>query len=189
MLLPPQRSWVTSEGQQVDFDMLARRIMREKMPQGVCFGNHRLYTLAIMLRIDEKPENRIFSDEQRKSVLDYLRRMTELLVVHQHPDGFWDANWPSQRADADESTKADRLLATGHALEWWAMSPEEVLPPERDTLIRAGQWLYRTVVELDDRTLQEYYPFLTHVGRALSLWRGREAAQFMAEYTSRPGAR
>jgi hypothetical protein len=179
LLLPPHRSWVTSEGQRLDFDMLARRIMRQAMPQGVCFGNHRLYTLAIMLRVDE--EYPLLSPESRQEVLDYLGDMTRLLVAHQHPDGFWNADWPRETpatmpSEREGDRLSDRLLATGHALEWWAMAPREVHPPERDTIIRAGQWLCRTTLELDDQDIQENYTYLTHVGRALALWRSRPPA-------------
>ena len=41
----PDSSWRTSEGQLISFDVLARRIMRQEQPQGVCFGNHRLHGL------------------------------------------------------------------------------------------------------------------------------------------------
>ena len=70
------------------------------------------------------------------------------------------------------------LLATGHALEWWALAPEEILPPE-DVIRRAAQWMVQEVLRMDDEAVRKNYTFLTHVGRGLALWRGREAADFL----------
>ena len=36
----------------------------------------------------------------------------------------------------------------------------------------AGQWLVRTIDELSEEDVVEYYTFLTHAGRSLALWRG-----------------
>ena len=49
----------------------------------------------------------------------------------------------------------------------------ERLHPPRETLVRAGQWLYRTIVEFDTPDIEKYYTYLTHAGRALTLWRGK----------------
>ncbi len=176
-----QRSWVTHEGQTVDFDMLARRIMRQKMPQGVCFGNHRLHSLVIILRVsDQLAESGepLLSEVVREEVISYLQEMTTRLVQHQHEYGFWNRNWPTDKPASATPTDeigdelSSRLIATGHALEWWAFAPAEVLPPN-PTLAAAGQWLVRTVAALTDEQVREYNSFLSHVGRALSLWRGK----------------
>ena len=46
--------------------------------------------------------------------------------------------------------------------------------PPRETIVRAGQWLVRAMLEVDDETLQtEFGPF-SHAARALCLWRGAE---------------
>jgi hypothetical protein len=182
LLLPSDASWYTTEGQQMNFDRLAGRIMRQEMPQGVCFGNHRLFTLAIMLRIDElDPQKPMFSKSRRSEVVEYLRKMTALLLKNQHRQGFWNAEWPNQAPQQDKPSEAegdrlaDRILATGHALEWWAMAPREVHPP-REVLVRAGQWLVATIDEMADDKIAANYTFLSHAGRALALWRGKQAA-------------
>jgi hypothetical protein len=69
----------------------------------------------------------------------------------------------------------DRLLVTGHQLEWLALAPEEVQPP-RQTVIRAAQWLARTLVEMDQKELVDSYGPYTHAARALCLWRSVEPA-------------
>ena len=69
-LFLPARHWQTTEGQAMSFDRLAKRIMRERQPEGVCFGNHRLHTLTMFLRVDDQEQ--ILSPEARKEIEDYL---------------------------------------------------------------------------------------------------------------------
>src|SRR5690606_25666492 len=45
LYLPPTRRWFSSEGQEITFDRLARRLMRQRLSLGVCRGHHRLHTL------------------------------------------------------------------------------------------------------------------------------------------------
>jgi len=175
LLVASDADWITSEGQRMSFDRIARRLMRQEMPQGVCFGNHRLHALAVLLRVDEQTPT--LSPAVRQEVVDYLCGMTRRLVLSQHADGYWNGNWPhhgaggSGPATSQYDSQGDRILATGHALEWWALAPEEVQPP-RHVVARAGQWLARTIEGLSAEEIQSGYPFLTHAGRALALWRG-----------------
>jgi hypothetical protein len=181
LFLPPAKSFRTSEGQEVTFDLLAERIMRQELPQGVCFGNHRLYTLVVLLRIDEE-SSPILSPEKREAIITFLADMTQRLVRSQNAEGFWDGDWPTGGNGGDKpektsgDTNSDRILATGHALEWWSMVPKstaERLHPPRDTLVRAGQWLVKTIDALTPEQTENYFTFLSHAGRALSLWRNK----------------
>lgn len=173
------RPWFNDDGERIDFDRLARRIMRQRYGQGVCYGNHRLYSLTILLRVDDEQD--ILSDQARREVRDHLAEATQILVRNQHAEGYWDKNWHNLKADAKDEDMAlggplpRRILATGHALEWWAMAPEELHPP-RDTLIRAGQWLVREIDQMSDKSIADNYTFLSHAGRALALWRGETPA-------------
>lgn len=186
LYLPPANRWISSEGQEITFDRLADRIMREELPNGVCSANHRLYALVVFLRVDdqmqEAGEAPILSPEARRKVLDYLAEVTGMLVRHQHPDGFWNRDWPtavppgSEPGDREGDSMADRLIATGHALEWWAMAPEEVQPP-RSVAVAAGQWLVAAIDRMSAEEIDKYYTYLSHVGRALALWRGRFPAE------------
>ena len=174
--LPPTKSWTTTEGQRISFDDIAVRMMREEQPRGVCFGNHRLYSLTMFLRIDDTQH--VLSPEVRLQVIAYLINQTATLVQHQHSDGYWDGKWPLRPADGGGKDAAtgdaltDRILATGHALEWWAMAPAECHPP-REVLVKAGQWMARTIENLTPDQVDNYYTFLTHAGRSLALWRGK----------------
>jgi len=173
---PTDKQWFTTEGQLISFDDLADRIMRQKLTQGVCAGNHRLHTLAIMLRVHEQVP--LLSDTMRTRIEQHLLHVTEKLVANQAADGSWDMNW-------DGDTKKDfgslpeisrRILATGHALEWWAFAPKSVLP-KREVLVKAAQWIVKTVDGMTDAQIVKSYTFLSHAGRSLALWRGKFPAQ------------
>jgi len=181
LYLPPVSRWVTSEGQVVTFDRLAERIMREDMPNGVCSGNHRLHSLVMLLRVDDLMSSQgkppILSLEGRSNIEGYLREMTDAFVRHQHPDGFWNGDWPTAAPTSREPTDrvgdrlSDRIIVTGHVLEWWSLAPQELQPP-RQVVIRAAQWLVRTIDGLTEDEIQNYNSYLSHVARALALWRG-----------------
>jgi hypothetical protein len=174
------KSWYSREGQQITYDRLAHRMMRQAPSEGVCFGNHRLYGLVTMLRIDEQAK--IFTPAVRQEVIEYLQRMTAELVQNQSPEGYLNGSWGGGRGAAANrlaippNSLTGRLLVTGHALEWWAIAPAELLPP-RETLVRAGQWLCRTIAELEPKVIDENYSYLTHAGKALSMWRRKAPAE------------
>ncbi|MCA9245658.1 MAG: hypothetical protein KDA42_01055 [Planctomycetales bacterium] len=177
LYLESNQPWMSKEGQWIDFDRIADRLMREEAPLGVCYGNHRLYTLTAFLRVDDSTP--ILTPEKRQEILDYLHAMTVQLVKTQHSTGFWNGEWADRRPesptprDREGDRIADRILATGHALEWWALAPEELHPP-RPTLAAGGQWLVRTIDELSEDDTQQLYTYLTHAGRSLLIWRGRD---------------
>jgi len=168
----------SSEGQVVTFDRLAERIRRERLPSGVCAANHRLHALTSFLRVDSEA-GRILSDGARAATEEFLAGATADLVVHQHMDGFWNFEWPFRVANSSAPTGVagdrlgDRIIATGHALEWWSLAPEELLPP-RETVVGAARWLLDTVSEMDDDAIQDNISYLSHAGRALAQWRGRQ---------------
>jgi len=186
LYVPPTRSWISTEGQEITFDRLAQRIMRQRLAQGVCRGNHRLHTLVMLLRIDDQVD--ILSPDGRTQIVDYLKDVTHRLVEHQHTEGYWEGDWPGPERDGPQLHNAkdnhglvNRLLVTGHAMEWWSLAPAEVQPP-RETLVSAGQWLSRTINGLSTGQIRAYYTYLTHAGRAMSLWRGMEPAEAIRRF-------
>jgi hypothetical protein len=183
LFVPPTSSWTTTEGQKVSFDILADRIMRESLTRGVCAANHRFHALVMFLRVDDMMQDEgnppILSPQVRAHIIEYLQGVTAILVRNQHPDGFWNRNWPEGAPQSSEPTEedgdnlGDRIIATGHVLEWWALAPQEILPPDRNVMIKAGQWLVKTIDDLTPQQVLDYQSFLSHSGRALALWRGR----------------
>jgi hypothetical protein len=173
LYMPTDGEWRTTEGQWISFDRLADRIMRQKFLQGVCFGNHRLFALVVLLRVDD--QQRILSAGMRTRVLSHLQEATRRLVRFQSQDGYWDRNWEGSEWEQrwnEQPPRSRRILATGHALEWWAMAPPDVLP-EPKVIERAGHWLSKTILDMTDSQIGAGYTFLTHAGRALCLWRGK----------------
>ena len=185
LYLPPETTeWYTEEGQRVSFDLLAERLMREDVPRGSCSAHHRMHALVAFLRVHE--QHPILSQSVRDEVVRYLQGISKRLVDMQHADGYWNGIWtgrlrPGRSADGLDSLQ-NRILVTGHVLEWWALAPREVLPGGREPIRRAGNWLTKTLLDLDDQQISEYFSFLTHAGNALALWRGRRPADVHAEY-------
>ncbi len=181
LYLAPRRQWFNHAGRRLSFDLVVPRIMRQRMPQGVCYGNHRLFTLAALLQLDER--HRLLSRPVRAAAVRYLRGMSRRLVRHQHSRGFWNGNWPHRKpeslrpaTDGTVDRLPDRILATGHALEWLAIAPEEVLPP-RETIVRGAAWLAETILGLSSQDVEQWFTFLSHAGRALAMWRGKYPEQ------------
>ncbi|MBI1346599.1 hypothetical protein GC163_09955 [bacterium] len=175
---PHVHEWTSTEGQIITWDHMADRLMRQRLSQGVCFGQHRLYTLAALLQRDQS--ERYLSPDMRGHVISHLHDATGRLVASQHAEGYWKSGWPGTEWDGEPysftgpmGTQADRILATGHVLEWWLYAPAEVQPP-REIIARASTWLVSAILELTPQETRRFYPFLTHAGRALSLWHGVE---------------
>lgn len=168
--LQPTGGWHSREGEWITFDRMAERIMRQRLVEGVCRGNHRLHSLTMLLRIDENQP--LLSTEMRSQIIAHLQNVTERLIQTQQEDGHWDPEWPGDEWDGPQNVeglplgiKADRILVTGHTLEWWALAPEELQPP-REVVVTAAQWLTQTIDELSPGEVKSYYTFLTHAGRA-----------------------
>lgn len=168
--------WFTREGDRVDFDRLARRLIRQRYGQGVCYGNHRLYSLVMLLRVDG--DKRLLSASARNDVIEHLMEATRRLSATQHTEGYWDRNWYDSKVEArDEDMTlggplSRRILSTGHALEWWSMIPNDLqtkLHPDGAVIIRAAQWLVREIDAMNPNEVDANFTFLTHAGRALAL--------------------
>jgi hypothetical protein len=185
LFVPPTKRWFSTEGQEITFDRLADRLMRQKLKQGVCYGHHRTHSLVAFLRVDE--EIPILSDAGRQRIIDHLQDITRTLIRSQHHYGYWGPDWqtgvPPEHED-EHTSAADalkfRILSTGHIMEWMSQAPEEIHPP-REVLVRAGQWLVGAIEELELEEIKEQYPFVTHVGNGLAYWRGYRPADFVKE--------
>ena len=175
-LFPADR-WSNRYGQPVDVGALIDELMEQPMPNGVCGGAHRLEALVVLLRADDT--HHVLSKRQRKKITDYLTRITALLIASQNSSGYWDRNWylgaagATSTPGAKQDTAYDRILTTGHHLEWLALAPPEVQPPQ-ETIVRAGQWLVRAMLAEDDVHLRKHYGPFSHAVRALCLWRSKD---------------
>jgi hypothetical protein len=194
LFLPPVDKWYTTEGQEITFDRLADRIMRQELEEGVCLGNHRLHALVAFLRVNEQYP--ILSDEGHRRIMEHMQDVTRRLIGSQHAYGYWDTGWSTGEPPEEEDEHAKRsgfevltwrMLVTGHILEWMSMAPAELHPP-REVLIRAGQWMVQSIDRIDPERVREDYAFISHAGNALAYWRGKHPDEFMQEYLARQKA-
>ncbi len=172
----PQPGWRNKFGERIDVDQLVDQIVHQPAELGPCNGLHRLEALAVLYRADE--QHPALRPRTKLKLLRYMKLSSQMLVQAQTPDGYWTRQWPRGAAaakvsQANPATLHDKLLVTGHHLEWLALAPEEVQPP-RETVIRAAQWLVRTLLEMDEKDLVQAYGPYTHAARALCLWRSAE---------------
>jgi hypothetical protein len=180
----PQRQWRNKFGEKIDVDALVAEILEHPPHLGPCNGLHRLEALVVLYRADEQFQK--LSPRTKLQMLLYMKRVSNALVEAQTAEGYWTRQWPQGAFAAtpgkdNAPTQYDKLLVTGHHLEWLALAPEEVQPP-RETIIRAAQWLARSLVEMDEKELLEAYGPYTHAARALCLWRGVEAYEFWKKH-------
>jgi hypothetical protein len=180
--LAPTRAWTGSDGRRYSFDLLADRLLRGDQKLGVCAGTHRVYSLVVLLRLDDDYD--ILSDDARSRVYAHLERVRDEIAASQFEDGHWPTNW-ADGADAlidpVEDEPYQQVIATGHHLEWLALAPRELHPPD-EQIQKAARWaIDATVAQTPDEILQRY-TFYSHVGNALALWRSRRPAEFWQEW-------
>lgn len=177
-IAPETKRWIGGDGRHYSFDLIARRLMRGEKQLGVCVGTHRVYSLAVLLRLDD--DYKILSPNMRKQVLGYLTSVRDAITKSQLPDGHWPSNWPDGEEAASkpiEEALYKQVIATGHHLEWMAIAPKELHVSE-EQLKKAFAWVIRTTKAQTSKEILERYTFFSHVGNALSLWRHQHPATF-----------
>ena len=145
--LYPLKAWRNKYGEQISVSALVNELLDKTPEAGPCDGLHRLEALVLLYRVDNAAEaagqKSILSKNDRRRMLGYLKRTSELLVAAQSTDGYWARQWsrgtPPDPRDK-QVTPHDKLLITGHQLEWLALAPEDVQPP-RENVVRAGNGL------------------------------------------------
>ena len=169
--LPPVKRWRNYNGRVLSFDLLAKRLVRSHKQIGVCLGLHRVYSLMVMLRVDD--EHDILSDPVRQQAYAYLESVRDLICESQHEDGRWPSNW-YEGADALKKPSGDPphfdAIATGHHLEWLSIAPKELHPPRED-IVRAAKWAIKDISQKEQEQIRLYYTFYSHVGNTLAFWR------------------
>ena len=180
--IAPQKTWTTRHGRTLSFDLLADRLMRGHKRFGVCSGTHRLYSLMVLVRLDD--DHDILSDETRAHIMDHMKSVRDLIAVCQFEDGHWPSNW-SEGADALKKPIEDELykkvIATGHHLEWMAIAPQE-LHVSREQILKAADWVIKTTTDQSASDIAGRYTFFSHVGNALALWRKTHPADFWMKW-------
>jgi hypothetical protein len=182
--LPPTHSWIGSEGRRFSFDLLADRLLRGDQELGVCSGTHRVYSLVLLLRMNDAFN--ILSPAKRDEVYAHLERVRDEITASQWEDGRWPANWPDGRAAVEKPADEElyqQVIATGHHLEWLAIAPRDLHPPD-EQIRRAARWVIDTTVAQSPEDIQQTYTFYSHVGNALALWRNTRPAVFWKKWVA-----
>lgn len=185
--LAPQKTatWHNGEGRRITFDMVAERLMRNHKRDGVCLGTHRVYSLMLLIRLDDQSEEKLITAETRQQIMAHLETVRDLITASQQPDGSWNSSWTD---GADAIAKADpnepmskRVIATGHHLEWLSIAPKELHPPH-EQILKAADWLVANVAATSQDEIDSSYTFYSHVGKALAMWRHTSPAAFWTQW-------
>ncbi len=180
-----ETSWHNGEGRRITFDMLAERLMRNHKRDGVCLGTHRVYSLMLMLRLNEQHQSKLLTAETVTAITIYLSEVRDLITASQWPDGSWNSNWADgaeyQKNTAPDEKISKRVIATGHQLEWLSIAPKELHPP-REQILKAADWLIKNVQETPQSEIDQNYTFYSHVGKALAMWRKTSPENFWTEW-------
>lgn len=170
----PLKQWQNQFGETITVSDLVDELADAPLLFGPCKGTHRLEAAVLLYRADQKIG--ALAPEVKAKLVNHMARVSAILQQAQTVEGYWTQAWPRGPAAAGEkgADVYERILVTGHMLEWLALAPEEVQPP-REAIVRAGQWLARTLIEMDPELMKEHYGPISHAVRALCLWRGAEA--------------
>lgn len=182
-LAPTTKSWRLTDGREMSFDMLAKRLLRGHKKMGTCGGTHRLYSLMVLLRLDEQYD--VLSDDVQQAAYRQLESVRDLLKVCQFEDGHWPYNW-SAGEDAVKNPDASipqfrHVIATGHHLEWLSIAPESLHPPREQTR-QAAAWIIQKTIAMKEAEILDNYTFFSHVGNALAMWRKTTPSKFWMEW-------
>src|SRR6185503_12684788 len=125
--LYPLKQWRNKYGERVSVDTLVKELMDKPPEAGPCDGLHRLEALVLLYRVDEAAQaagqKSILSKNDRRKMLGYMKRVSELLVAAQSPEGFWTRQWskgtppaelqeePVAKAEEKAEAKSDKKTA------------------------------------------------------------------------------
>jgi hypothetical protein len=151
-------------------DILDRLINSDAGSTGTCSGTHRLYSIAVLLNVNQSVP--IMTSESEEQGRQYLQRIGSQLEAIQHEDGAWRLDWADDRpflAPQDTSVSwGGDVQITAHHLEWIAVNPFQTM--EDTTVLRALRFLDRCIREASDRDISRDYCGYTHALRAMLLW-------------------
>jgi hypothetical protein len=165
--LPPSREWINRYGESHSFDEVAWALLSKRPEDAACRGTHVAYALVNLLRADEV--YRILKPASHRQIEDYLIWISSLLEKHQTGTGLWLGCWYASQAPMQDSDLTHQaILVTGHHLEWMALAPSRLRPPDA-VIQKAARSLATLVENSPPATVAGSYPPYSHAGRALAL--------------------
>lgn len=170
---PHIHEWTTHRGSVVSFDLITEELLRRTRRRGSeddpCWGTHTLYVLAVFLSVDARVP--IWNDRSlRHTVEATLAGVAERLTRSQLLDGSWDQHWelPELARVGTSMRDRDRVLITGHHLEWISLMPDELRPPDR-TLLAATGFVLRSFALVEGPEIMRDLCAYSHGLRAILL--------------------
>lgn len=180
--IPPTKTWIGNEGRQYSFDLIVDRLLRGEKRIGVCGGTHRVYSLLLLIRLDDEYD--ILSDSAREQAYEYLVQVRDAITNSQFEDGHWNSDWPrgelAVQKPLDEPIYRS-VIATGHHLEWMSLAPPDLLIPEPQ-IKKAIDWVVKNTKEQSLEQINAHFTFYSHVNAALCNWRQVHPAEFWRKW-------
>lgn len=174
--LAPQSTWTNRFGESFSIDDAVAVLASRPLGEGACFGIHVPYALTCLLVIDKSENHELLNASSRVSITRYLQHVTQRLLAQQHSDGSWSRDWPGDREHRRGELRTpwyDKITATGDHLEWIALAPADVRPPN-ERIAKAVSASLVTVQGLSQWEISGYYNTLSHLARALCLLRAED---------------
>lgn len=162
-------------GDPIDRGKIVQELLSREPLESSCAGTHGLIALAVALRCDDADP---FLDRSARDKLEqYLKHTVTRLTEEQNSDGSWDMTWceddkriERRWALGQEPDELDKLIATGHHIEWLTLLPADLQPKQR-VMTRAGLWLshfFRSHLN-DPRLFDKHVCPITHGVRSLAI--------------------
>ncbi len=179
LYLPPEKTWVNKFGKEYDFDSLCEYLLGKSF-NATCSGTHLLYCMTALFLVDQKQQ--LLRSENATRLKDRLEEVSRYLQQTQHADGFWEVNWffelegqpleDVSEAEMNEQQlvqlRVNRVLATGHHLEWLMLLPPEMRPTD-ECFFRGSRWLQGAVLSESREVIANNYCPYTHAVNAVRL--------------------
>jgi len=177
-LAPAKCEWTNKFGDTYSFDDVVGELLDRTSAGGACHGAHVPFALASVYACNDINDGSVISPTTNNRIEKYFHEIQRRLAQRQAPSGSWDSDWYQSLAMGQRSpdqVEHDRLIVTGHLLEWVAVVPEEFRPP-RHNIIAAVEFVTDVVTNCSPRKATGFYAPNTHVARALCLMRGHTLA-------------
>lgn len=186
LYLAPRRAWTNRYGVEFSFDDAAELLLKQTQRGSACLGIHVPYALVCLLRVDD--QHAILDASSREEIRKYLRRISTFLVESQGHDGLWRVGISGERPESSTTFESLFLAvtSTGHHLEWIALAPRELRPPQK-SVAKAAKGILRRVNFIIPEMRSELYCPLTHVARALCLLRGKSPTEMIGNSIQKAG--
>ncbi len=141
-----------------------------------CGGLHVVNVLTKMLGQNHRPPR--LSVGKQKQVRAFLANKIQIAVLNQVSDGGWPADWCQNseqhiKEEARYEPIVERILPTGHLLEWLSSVPPEFRPPE-ELFLEGVKFLVEALRNVSEKDVREHYCPYSHAVCAILNLQPRE---------------